>query len=229
VASASSEALLTPASAYDLAAPYYDAWKWQAFWRGAELPTLIRTVDQWAAIRGKPRLADIGCGTGWYLGELQARCASVVGLDISPAMLAQARARLPNVELLHADIRDLPLRDGSFDIVLSTRVLSHLADVALAVSELARVVSKGGLVVLTNVDSEHDYEETRLPIGGGHIQARTFKHARSTIQALLESHGLAHVRSQLVTEGGAIPLEALAGASALAAIGWITVWRREDG
>jgi predicted TPR repeat methyltransferase len=229
VTQASFEPLLAPEAAYDAAAAYYDAWPWQAFWRRVELPTLERLVDQWSAINGRPRLADVGCGTGWYLSELRSRCRSLTGLDISVAMLAEARQRLPDAELVRGDVRCLQFENGAFDIVLSTRVLSHVEEIATAISELARIVSNGGLLMLTNVDAQHNYRETRLPVGTCHVRAETFKHSRETINSLLEQQGLIHLESVLVTRTGeVVPRENLARTSISGdAVGWITCWRRE--
>ena len=56
---------LAPEAAYDLAAPYYDAWKWQAFWHAAEWPFLRDAVHSWTGPAGAARLIDVGCGSGW--------------------------------------------------------------------------------------------------------------------------------------------------------------------
>lgn len=216
-----------PAIAYDLAAPYYDAWKWQAFWRQVELPTIMTALGERYGGRRRPRLADIGCGTGWYLQKLRPMCSDVVGVDISSAMLAQAAMRLPDVEFLEADVQQLPFDDGAFDIVLSTRVLSHVNDIGRALSELTRVVGAGGVMILTNVDALHAYGDTRLPMRNGHIQVETFKHARATINALLLNSGLVHRRSELITAGRETrTIASLAEVAGASAVGWISVWDR---
>ena len=221
------EPLYAPASAYDLAARYYDGWKWQAFWRRVEWPGIVGPVDELAARGGAPRLADLGCGTGWYLSKLRSRCSSMVGFDISARMLAQARCRLPGVPLIQADVCDLPFGDESFDVVLSTRVLSHVDRLDTALSEIVRITRKGGLVILTDVDAQHDYRATRLPTATGHVQAETFKHTRATVGASLERQGVRMISSSLVTlDGETIPLADFAAPAPAAVVGWTSVWSR---
>jgi ubiquinone/menaquinone biosynthesis C-methylase UbiE len=229
VAQALVRPLCPPANAYDLAAPYYDEWKWQTFWRRVEWPTIVRRIDEWAAISGPPRLADLGCGTGWYLAKLESHCSSVVGLDISLAMLAQAGSRLPDVELLQGDVRDLPFGYESFDIVLSTRVLSHVDAIDIALSEIVRITRKGGLIILSDVDAQHDYRATRLPTGSGQVQVETFKHTRATIGALLQPQGTQLIGYELMSlEGETIPLADFASPSPVPVVGWISAWRRDE-
>jgi ubiquinone/menaquinone biosynthesis C-methylase UbiE len=88
---AAAEPVLAAQEAYDRAATGYDAWKWQPFWRAAEQPFIIQALADFAPDR--PRLLDVGCGTGWYLRELEPLCAHTAGIDVSEGMLAQARKR----------------------------------------------------------------------------------------------------------------------------------------
>lgn len=76
------------------------------------------------------RALDFGCGVGRLLPALAQRCDSVVGVDVSPAMLAEARKncdrrKLDNVSLLRAD-DDLATLRGSFDFIHSFIVFQHI-------------------------------------------------------------------------------------------------------
>jgi ubiquinone/menaquinone biosynthesis C-methylase UbiE len=100
------------------------------------------------------RLLDLGTGTG-LVAAAAARtpctAARVVGLDVSPAMLARARERVApfRVALVTGDAEALPCRDGSFDAAAGHFVLVFLKRPAAAVAELHRVLRPGGRVVLT--------------------------------------------------------------------------------
>jgi SAM-dependent methyltransferase len=84
--------------------------------------------------------------------ELRARGASVVGVDVSPAVVAAARERYPELDARTADVRALDLADASFDVVVSNSTLDHfdsLDEVADALAELRRVLAPGGLLLVT--------------------------------------------------------------------------------
>lgn len=91
---------------------------------------------------------DLGCGTGKAARVLAARYpeADVVGVDIAPAMIEEARALLPaelaaRVRFQVADASDLPFDDASFDVVVLLNMIPFFP-------ELARVARPGGAVVL---------------------------------------------------------------------------------
>jgi ubiquinone/menaquinone biosynthesis C-methylase UbiE len=88
---------------------------------------------------------EVGCGTGLVLSRIArfARCAR--GVDLSPRMLDQARARQLDVQLGSAT--DLPFEDGTFDVSCSFKVLAHVPEIELALAEMARVVRPGGYVL----------------------------------------------------------------------------------
>ena len=91
---------------------------------------------------------DVATGTGAVARELLAqKNCTVVGLDQSPEMLAEARRRLPpNVKLVEANADELPFPDGAFDALTFTYLLRYVPDPAATLRELARVVRSGGTV-----------------------------------------------------------------------------------
>lgn len=91
---------------------------------------------------------DVATGTGAVARELlaQKRC-TVVGLDQSPEMLAEARRRLPaHVRLIEGTAETLPFPDGSFDALTFTYLLRYVSDPPATLRELARVVRPGGTI-----------------------------------------------------------------------------------
>lgn len=83
---------------------------------------------------------------------LASRADELVAVDASPAAVAAARRRYPELEAHVADVRALPFDDSSFDAVVSNSTLDHfpaLAGVEAAVRELHRVLEPGGVLVLT--------------------------------------------------------------------------------
>ena len=99
------------------------------------------------------RILDVACGTAAVALELVRRFGcSVVGVDQSSAMLAEAQRRVASagesarVELREARAEELPFEDGSFDGVTFTYLLRYVDDPAATLRELARVVRPGGRI-----------------------------------------------------------------------------------
>jgi 2-polyprenyl-3-methyl-5-hydroxy-6-metoxy-1,4-benzoquinol methylase len=101
---------------------------------------------------------DVGCGPGTITVDLAARVAPgrVVGLDVSPDPLDEARALAGRsgvaVEFAVGDVYALEAADGSFDVVHAHQVLQHLTDPVAALREMVRVCRPGGLVAVRDVD-----------------------------------------------------------------------------
>jgi SAM-dependent methyltransferase len=97
------------------------------------------------------RILDIGCAAGGEIPKLQNRGFSVVGIDLSPVMLAFARRRFADnckVLLCRADIEQLPFASQSMDHVVCLGVLEYLSDYCLALTEISRVLRPDGLAIL---------------------------------------------------------------------------------
>jgi ubiquinone/menaquinone biosynthesis C-methylase UbiE len=93
------------------------------------------------------RTLEVGVGTGLVAGALaRSHGASVVGVDLSPAMLARAHARLGS-RVAVGDARRLPVRAGCVDNALFVVALHVIVDMAAAFAEATRVVRPGGRVV----------------------------------------------------------------------------------
>lgn len=89
---------------------------------------------------------EVGVGTGLVAAALRSRGHDVLGVDLSPAMLAHAHRRM-GARLAVGDARALPLRDGGCANVVFVAALHAIRDVEGALREAARVVRPGGRVV----------------------------------------------------------------------------------
>ncbi len=100
-------------------------------------------------------LLDVGVGTGLEL-PMFARHARITGIDLSEPMLAMARKRVAEQNLTHVealtamDAMELTFADESFDAVIAPYVLTVVPDAHRTLDEMARVVKKGGEIVLVN-------------------------------------------------------------------------------
>jgi SAM-dependent methyltransferase len=102
----------------------------------------------WIEARKGLRWLDVGCGTGVFTEQVIQGCApaAMVGIDPSAEQLAFARQRagLAAAEFRVGDAQDLPFADNSFDIAVMALVIHFVPDPAKAVTELTRVLHRGG-------------------------------------------------------------------------------------
>lgn len=103
-----------------------------------------------AGIEAAPGMAvlDLCCGHGNASAALIETGATVTGLDFSPAMLARARERVPQATFVEGDAADLPFEDGRFDAVVCNIGFGHLPDADAVLTEIARVVRRGGIAAM---------------------------------------------------------------------------------
>jgi ubiquinone/menaquinone biosynthesis C-methylase UbiE len=99
---------------------------------------------------------DAGCGTGRWLQRLADRSPrSLLGVDISPAMLVLAGIKLGNnCDLRLGSCTDLPVSDTAADMVLSSFVVSYLEDLEAFAREIDRVARPGATIFLTDMHPE---------------------------------------------------------------------------
>lgn len=97
------------------------------------------------------RTLDVGCGEGRLTRHLATLGHRVVGVDVSPSLVAAAREAAPSMELHVANAAALPFADASFDQVVSFMCLHDVDDLDGAVRELARVLEPGGVACLAIV------------------------------------------------------------------------------
>lgn len=102
------------------------------------------------------RIIDAGCGPGHWTDFLHKRGADITGIDLVPEFIESARVRFPDVPFQVSSLRALDEADGSLDGVLAWYSLIHLPPVELppALSELARVLSPGGYLLMGFFDGE---------------------------------------------------------------------------
>ncbi len=109
------------------------------------------------------RILSDGCGTGYEIGYLAERIEfeKITAVDISKNVIDNAKSQLrhPNIEFHVMDSTNLELDGDSFDIVLSLEVLEHIRDYRKYISEIRRVLTPSGILILSTPN--------RLSFSGG--------------------------------------------------------------
>lgn len=131
----------------------------RAIW-GIDASVLYSSMEPIARARRGATIADVPCGGGVALRALDpGQDIRYVAADLSPEMLrragrrAQARS-LPQIELMVADMRELPFADGEIDLFLSYSGLHMVPDPAGAIGEIARCLKPGGRLIGTSFFSD---------------------------------------------------------------------------
>ncbi|HJT38019.1 MAG TPA: class I SAM-dependent methyltransferase, partial [Actinomycetota bacterium] len=99
-------------------------------------------------VRGA-RVLDAGCGEGYGTDRLTTVASAVTGVDLEEPVIRRAASRYPRARFDAANLVSLPYPDASFDAVVSLQVIEHLHSPQEFLSECARVLAPGGVLVIS--------------------------------------------------------------------------------
>lgn len=121
---------------------------------------LPNTISLFQDVTGK-KILDAGCGPGRYAEILMDKGAEVIGVDLSPKMIAEAKKR--NKEKGHFMVHDFSepftmFDDDSFDYVLSALVMHYIPDWSDTIREFRRLLRPGGFVIASFEHPFFDYQ-----------------------------------------------------------------------
>ena len=148
-------------------------------------------LDRFAArIPQNGQVCDMGCGPGHVARYLHNAGVSIWGLDLSPAMVAQARKLNPGMLFREANMMALDLPDASLSAITAFYAIVNLAKASLPLvfSEMARVLQAGGLLLLAFHTGDQIIREEEL--WGFPIEMDFFLLQPGEISKLLEVAGL---------------------------------------
>jgi SAM-dependent methyltransferase len=119
------------------------------FWFRARNRIILRIFRRHLARQPRPRVLEIGCGTGYVLQGLAAENRyELTGLDEHIAGLRHARRRLPSVEFVQADARNLPY-ESAFDAVGAFDVIEHIIEDDAVLASVRRALKPDGIFIVT--------------------------------------------------------------------------------
>lgn len=141
--------------------------------------------------RGDDRVLDIACGTGSLALSLAPHVQWVTGIDLTPAMieqarLAQQRASAQNLDWHIGDVAVLPFADDSFSLGVCSAAFHHMDNPLQALRELRRVCRGGGRIMINDVTPE---PATRVAFDGLE-QLKDPSHTRALTLAELRGLGV---------------------------------------
>lgn len=111
-------------------------------------PVAEQVVHRAGLLAGEAVL-DVGTGTGTAAGLAAGEGRQVIGLDAAAGMLEIARREHPGIEFIKADFTNVPLADGSIDVVVAVHALLFADDRVAALAEWLRVTRPGGRIALS--------------------------------------------------------------------------------
>jgi len=100
-------------------------------------------------------IAEIGCGTGYWINKLYKDNLRVVGIDLSVNMLKKAKRKNDYLNLINANACQTPLKQNKFDIIFLVNAIHLFDDIRRFLSEVFYVLDKGGIITIVLADIRH--------------------------------------------------------------------------
>jgi len=161
-------------------------------------PQVLARVVELAAPQPDWLVLDVATGTGHTAFALAASVRGVIGIDLTPEMLAESKglraARgISNVAFGLADVHDLPFAAGTFHLITCRRAAHHFSRIGQALSEMHRMLRVGGRLVIDDRSvPEDDFVDACMNrLDRYHDESHVREYRPSEWRQLLEDHGFA--------------------------------------
>ncbi|MEO7727020.1 MAG: methyltransferase domain-containing protein, partial [Burkholderiales bacterium] len=142
---------------------------------GYRIPQILcERIVQLCAPR-KPRVLDLGCGTGLCGAQLKNACTQLIGVDVSPLMLEKAALLELYDSLIEQDIAEylLAAPAAAFDVVLAADVFVYIGDLAGVFAQTSRVLTAGGVFAFS-IERAADERDFLLQPNGRYVQSANY-------------------------------------------------------
>lgn len=130
------------------------------------------------------RVLDLGCNTGYGTHIIAQNARSVIGVDVSPRAIAEAKRLYPGLDLQVVDGRSLPFPDRSFDVVVSFQVIEHISEPDRYLHEIKRVLVNDGVLLITTPNAALRLPGDMKPWNPFHMR----EYRADELHALLQRH-----------------------------------------
>lgn len=144
----------------------------------------------------RTNILDLGCGTGWCAEKLRSLypSAEFIGVDLSPAMLAEAAKKNIYSQLVEDDIEHwLSSRKNAFDLIVAADVFTYFGDLKKIIKFCATALHSNGVLIFSATCARADSEDYLLHLSG------RFHHGRFYLRRLLKKYGFRIKKMPLVT------------------------------
>lgn len=145
---------------------YFDdvADQWDTMRKGFFSEAVREKAYSMAGVEKGKVAADIGAGTGFITEGLVQKGLKVIAVDRSEEMLDQMESKFKDssaIEYRQGEAENLPIKNGEVDYAMANMYLHHVDDPLSAIKEMARILKRGGKLVLTDLD-EHNFEFLKI-------------------------------------------------------------------
>jgi ubiquinone/menaquinone biosynthesis C-methylase UbiE len=176
---------------------------WDEKFARNDRPERLAQAAKWFGVKEGEAILDVGTGTGVllpFLGESVGGKGRLVAMDFAFNMLKMALSRSYQVSpvLINAGVGAIPFRRESFDRVTCFSAFPHFPEKGRALSEMVRVLKKGGLLIIAHLHSIEEIAELHRNVGDS--VRNDYLPDRQAMIHLMEAAGLSEVA--IVNEPG---------------------------
>lgn len=142
-------------------ADFYNQWYHQSYIEKEIDKSFVRFLKM--AIKKGDRVLDLGCGPASLWPELsKIKGIELIGVDISPKMIAAGKKLFPNGEFKVGDSENIPAKDKTFNVVICSSVLHHLPKTNRSFKEIKRVLKDDGILLGREPQTEQFIFNTKI-------------------------------------------------------------------
>jgi ubiquinone/menaquinone biosynthesis C-methylase UbiE len=158
-------------------------------------------VVSFSRVRPGATVLEVGAGTGNFLALFDGVAGRLVAVDVTEEMLREAQQNFSSMALVLADGKKMPFKSRSVDLVTCAQMLHHVHDPLPLLTEMRRVSTDDGAVLVVDQVAPESYEKTAFmnQLEGLRDPSHATSRSPSTMRILLQSAGLEIVDERTVT------------------------------
>jgi ubiquinone/menaquinone biosynthesis C-methylase UbiE len=192
----------------DKAQEHFD--RWAKTYNKGRITEWFRAFQQRtiAVISPQPgdRILDVGCGPGWAVLQISTMLTEgrACGIDLSPGMIAQAKAGaagLENVEFKVGDAENIPYEDAQFDAILCSSSFHHYPNPVKALREFHRVLKLGGRAYILETCRDNSFLTLLYDLGQKLLEKDHIRYYHSQeIKAFFQEAGFSEIQQEFLEQ-----------------------------